>query len=382
MEKGTIKIATVVGARPQFVKAATVSRAISRHNRQAEGQPRLEETIIHTGQHYDSSLSAVFFDELDIPSPGYHLEVGSCPHGRQTAAMLERIERILHEDRPDWVLLYGDTNSTLAGALAAAKLQIPMAHVEAGVRSFNRRMPEEINRILTDRVSSLLLCPTQAAVRNLSREGISEGVHRVGDVMYDSVLHYAAKAIQQNHILDDLGFDVKSYSLATVHRAENTDGPDRLRAIFAGLGSIDMPVILPLHPRTLKILQAEKLQLAPNIRVIEPVSYLDMLTLERQARAIFTDSGGMQKEAYFLGVPCITLRDETEWVELVEIGANYLAGANVERIGVGAAWAMTWQIPSEANSLYGGGNSAETIVQLLTGRQDLALRAGVRCGLG
>ncbi len=364
----TLRIITVVGARPQFVKAAAVSRAIAAHNAAVAevnaGGARIDEQIIHTGQHYDANMSQVFFDELAIPAPTHHLGVGSGAHGAQTAAMLARIEPVLIDEKPDLVLLYGDTNSTLAGALAASKLSLRIAHVEAGLRSFNRAMPEEINRIVADRLSDLLFCPTRAAERNLANEGMTRGVHRVGDVMYDSVLYHADAAERQSRILTDLSLTPGEYYLATVHRAENTDDPARLTAIFGAFARLDRPVVLPLHPRTRKILAERGVADAANARVIDPAAYLDMLTLEKNARAMLTDSGGMQKEAYWFGVPCITLREETEWVELVEVGANTLAGADSERIVAAVRAAGTARVEARTG-LYGDGRSAEQIVRIL-----------------
>jgi len=361
-----LKVVTVVGARPQFIKAAAVSRAVARHNAEAAGKRHIEEIIVHTGQHYDANMSAVFFKELRIPEPRYNLGVGSGSHGRQTSAMLEGIERVLLDEKPDCVLIYGDTNSTLAGALAAVKLHITVAHVEAGLRSFNRRMPEEINRIVADCVSNLLFCPTRTAVENLTREGITKGVYNVGDVMYDSVLFNAALAAERSTILATLSLKPKSYCLATVHRAETTDDPARLREVMAGLARIDGPVIVPLHPRTRKVLESADVEVAPNVRVTEPISYLDILTLMSGARIVLTDSGGMQKESYFLGVPCVTLREETEWVELLDIGANFLAGSDRHRIAAGVAWAAAWTPPRAEEPLYGDGHAAGKIVARLS----------------
>ena len=320
-----MKLLTIIGARPQFIKAATVSRVIQQRD-------DITEILVHTGQHYDDNMSEVFFQQLDIAQPDYHLGIGSGRHGSQTGKMLEAIEAVLLTEKPDWVLVYGDTNSTLAGALAAVKLHIDFAHVEAGLRSFNRKMPEEINRILTDHAADLLFAPTEIAVTNLRREGIAEEkIDLVGDVMYDAALYYGAKAEQQSHILDSLQLKDKNYILATVHRAENTDNPTRLKALFEGLGQIaqQIQVILPLHPRTRESLKRHNLFGEGNhkglpLRLIEPVGYLDMVILEKHARLIATDSGGVQKEACFYQVPCVTLRDETEWVELVELGANVL----------------------------------------------------------
>lgn len=324
-----MKILTVVGARPQFIKAAAVSREILKHG------AALKEVIVHTGQHYDPNMSQVFFDELEIPVPRYNLEVSGGSHGAMTGRMLEGIERVLLDEKPDWVLVYGDTNSTLAGALAAAKLHIPVAHVEAGLRSFNMQMPEEVNRILADRVSSLLLCPTDAAVNNLVGEGVTQGVHNVGDVMYDVALHYRDRARVGSNILQRLGLQVRSFALATCHRAENTDDPVRLKGIVSALAQIaaDLPVILPLHPRTRKLFEQFGIETnLGEITVVEPLSFMDMVALEQAAKVILTDSGGVQKEAFFYRVPCITMRDETEWVETVELGWNQLVGAETTRI--------------------------------------------------
>jgi UDP-N-acetylglucosamine 2-epimerase len=364
---GAVRVISVVGARPQFIKAATVSRALAALGDGAPGA-RIRERLVHTGQHYDPRMSRVFFEELKVPRPVANLGVGSGPHGWQTAEMLQRLEPLLTADRPDWVVVYGDTNSTLAAALAAAKLHLSIAHVEAGLRSFDRRMPEEVNRILADRVSSLLLCPTAAAVANLAREGITEGVHRVGDVMCDSLRLNAALAEQSSTAPARLGLEARAYYLATVHRAENTDDPVRLAGIISALGRLGRPVVLPVHPRTRRALAAARAAAAGGLRPIEPVSYLDMIALERSARLILTDSGGVQKEAYWLGVPCVTLRDETEWVELVACGCNRLAGADAERIAaaVDAFEAEGAVLPAgRPKDLYGDGHSAERIAELL-----------------
>lgn len=360
-------ILSIVGARPQFIKVAALSRAIAEHNRKFRDCP-IAEKIIHTGQHYDENMSQMFFDELEIPQPDYNLGVGSSSHGEQTGKMLERLEQTLLKEKPDWVLVYGDTNSTLAGALTAAKLHIPVAHVEAGLRSFNRRMPEEINRVVTDHISELLFCPTQTSVDNLAKEGISAGVHRVGDVMYDCILFYTKKTkpIEQK-ILERLRIQSKSYCLVTVHRAENTDDSKQLSNIFEALNEIatkDCPVVLPLHPRTIKHAHKHSLEFADWVKVIKPVSYLKMVALENNAKLILTDSGGVQKEAYWLGVPCITLRDETEWVETVESGWNILAGANKECIidGVRHGHRRRDVAPE---SVYGNGNAANQICDIL-----------------
>jgi UDP-GlcNAc3NAcA epimerase len=314
-----MRIVSVVGARPQFIKAAALSRALRRVH---------TEILVHTGQHYDRGMSAVFFEELDIPPPDVNLGVGSGSHGEQTAAMLAGIERVLLEHRPDWVLVYGDTNSTLAGALAAAKLQLPVAHVEAGLRSFNRAMPEELNRVVVDHLSTLLFCPSRTASDNLAAEGIRDGVHVVGDVMAEALAFAVERARERSDALAGLGLAEKGFVLATVHRAENADSPERLAAILAALDAASEPVIFPMHPRTAAAVAGLGYRPAPHVRLIEPLGYLDMVRVAGAARMILTDSGGLQKEAYWLGVPCLTLRDETEWVETVEAGWNVLVGAN------------------------------------------------------
>ena len=364
-----MRVVTVVGARPQFVKAATISRAIARWNQDHADSP-IEESIVHTGQHYDENMSRVFFDELQIPPPEVNLEIGSASHGRQTGRMLESLERVMVEGQPDLVLIYGDTNSTLAGALAAVKLHIPVAHVEAGLRSFNRRMPEEINRVVADHVSALLLCPSDLAVENLRSEGLTEGVHQVGDVMYDSVLYNRELSRGKSDVLKRLNLQPKGFYLATIHRAENTDDPARLGSILAALRQIDRPIVLPLHPRTKNTLGSHLAEEMGKVIVTDPVPYLDMLTLEDNASLILTDSGGVQKEAYFFGVPCVTLRDETEWVELVETGWNQVVGADPKMISdaIGAFEARNAQLPpGRSKTLYGDGHAAQSIVELLIG---------------
>ncbi len=315
-----MKVVSIIGARPQFIKCAPVSREL----RQVA-----QEVLVHTGQHYDDSMSGVFFRELGIPDPDYHLGVGSGGHGQQTGEMLKKIEEILLKEEPELVLVYGDTNSTLAGALAAAKLHIPVAHVEAGLRSFNRRMPEEINRVMTDHLSDLLLCPTETAVENLRREGVTTGVHLVGDVMYDALLDSVERAQQTSTILKRLGVEPRRYLLATVHRAENTDQLSKLEGIMAAfrtLAESGQKIVFPVHPRTRKQLGKLSLGSPGQLLMIDPVSYLDMVLLEAMARLIATDSGGIQKEAYWLRVPCMTLREETEWIETVDSGWNRLVG--------------------------------------------------------
>jgi UDP-GlcNAc3NAcA epimerase len=363
-----MRLATVVGARPQFVKAAAVSKALAKRG-------RIEEILIHTGQHYDANMSDVFFEELGIPAPNHHLGIGGGGHGQQTGRMLESIERVLLETRPDWLLIYGDTNSTLAGAVAAAKLHIPVAHVEAGLRSFNRRMPEEINRVAADHLSELLLPPTQTAVDNLTREGIT-GAHvkLVGDVMLDVAIASRAAAGMIPGGLARWGATSKGFALATIHRAENTDDPKRLAAIVGGLIEVakELPIVLPLHPRTKGALaKTGALTSIPSgLKLIDPVGYLDMVLLEMNARVIVTDSGGVQKEAFFHHVPCVTLRDETEWVELVEAGWNRLAPPT-SAAAVAAAVRASLESPPDASRaprLYGDGDAAEKIAAILEGR--------------
>jgi UDP-N-acetylglucosamine 2-epimerase len=358
-----VKLLDIVGARPQFIKVGPILRAIEKHNRE-HPQRVIQEILVHTGQHYDRELSKVFFEELELKEPDYCLGVGSGTHAYQTGEMLKRIEDVLLKEKPDLVMVYGDTNSTLAGALAAAKLHIPVAHVEAGLRSFNKQMPEEINRVLTDHVSDLLFCPTQTAATNLNREGITKGVHLVGDVMYDSVLYNVQLAEKRSKILKRLHLQPKGYALATVHRAENTDDPERLRSIFQALETIaegGLSVVVPLHPRTRKQLELLKLSLK-KLQLVEPVSYLEMLLLEKSATIILTDSGGVQKEAFFFRVPCVTLRNETEWVETVETDWNVLAGWKSERIVEAAKRACP---SSESAAPYGDGRAAEQIVKWL-----------------
>lgn len=356
-------VLSVVGARPQFVKAATVSRVL----RRTRG---LHEVLVHTGQHYDRNMSRVFFRELEIPSPHANLGIGSGTHGAQTGRMLEALERVISRERPDRVLVYGDTNSTLAGALAAAKLRIPVAHVEAGLRSWNRAMPEEINRVAADHVSDLLFAPTRAAVANLRREGIEPArIARVGDVMYDAALYYGGKAERASRILEKLALDSQDYVLATVHRAENTDDSGRLRAIFHALHRLsrDATVVVPVHPRTRKALARSGWRATGALRLIDPVGYLDMAMLEKHARLIATDSGGVQKEAYFYRVPCATLRAETEWVELVAAGWNALVPpTSAERVYRRLRGILRdFQPPRHNQRLYGDGRAAEAIVKRL-----------------
>ena len=339
------KIVTVVGARPQFIKAAPISPALARAG--------LQEAIIHTGQHFDAAMSEVFFRELAIPKPTHNLDIHSLGHGAMTGRMLETLEGVLLEEKPDIVLVYGDTNSTLAGALAAAKLNIPVGHVEAGLRSFNRRMPEEINRVVADHVSTLLFCPTATAVANLAAEGVAEGVHAVGDVMFDATLAATARASVSSTILARLSLEAKSYAVATVHRAENTDDPRRFEEIVGWLAdrASRQPVVMPIHPRTARLPMAAGLQSA-GVILIEPLGYLDMTQLVHNAAAVFTNSGGLQKEAYFHRVACVTLRNETEWVETIEAGWN--------RLWTTAEFRPRREIPD-----YGDGRAADAIASLL-----------------
>jgi len=346
-----VKILSVVGARPQFIKAAPVSRALR--------EVGIEEVLVHTGQHYDANMSDIFFSELDIPPPYVNLNVGSGSHAQQTARMMLELEPIMLEQAPHAVLVYGDTNSTLAGALVAAKLGFKLAHVEAGLRSFNRTMPEEYNRILADHSADLLFCPTQNAVDLLAREGIMCGVYLVGDTMFDAALQFSELAQQRSTILQDLGLTAKNYLLATVHRPYNTDVPENLASIVRALSDCGEKVIFPVHPRTRQRIPAVH---APNLQLIEPLGYLDMLLLEQNARCILTDSGGVQKEAYFFGVPCLTLRPETEWTETLENGWNVLVGADYERILA----QLRVSAPSGAPPpTFGDGRASQRIAQVL-----------------
>ncbi|NES18714.1 MAG: UDP-N-acetylglucosamine 2-epimerase (non-hydrolyzing) [Symploca sp. SIO3E6] len=361
-----MKILTVVGARPQFIKAAAVSRAISQHNQNHPIQT-IQEVLVHTGQHYDSNMSKVFFEQMYIPQPNYHLEIGGLSHGAMTGRMLEKIEEVILNEKPDVVLVYGDTNSTIAGALAAVKLHVPVAHVEAGLRSYNTRMPEEVNRVLTDQISRWLFCPTETAVKNLEREGIIDReqalVNNVGDVMYDAALFYQKIAKPSNMIASLIDELRGSFYVATVHRAENTDDPVHLSNIMEALETISKttPVVLPLHPRTRKLLGSQNIF---HIRIIEPVSYFDMITLLFKCKGVFTDSGGLQKEAYFFQKPCITLRNETEWVELVQNGFNTLVKINLDDI-IKAEKQINLNKRDYSLQLYGQGNASETIISKL-----------------
>lgn len=352
-----IKILTIIGARPQFIKASVVSKAI-------QSSDLLSEQIVHTGQHFDENMSNVFFEQLGIPKPDFQLDINGGTHGSMTGKMLEALEAIMIDQSPDRVLVYGDTNSTLAGALAASKLHIPVAHIEAGLRSFNMAMPEEINRILTDQVSDILFCPTETAIKNLTQEGLcsrAEKVVNVGDVMQDSALFFS-----QNEKKPECAFDFnKDFVLATIHRAENTDDQLRLKGIVKALNDINAsvaPVILPLHPRTRKVIESLDIEL--NVSVIDPVGYFEMLWMLKRCGLVVTDSGGLQKEAFFFGKACVTTRDQTEWVELLDCGANALAGANSEKIVSLAGKNFGRKVEDEDN-LYGGGMASSRIVESL-----------------
>ncbi|MDF3838764.1 UDP-N-acetylglucosamine 2-epimerase (non-hydrolyzing) [Cupriavidus basilensis] len=349
-----MKVLTVIGARPQFIKAAVVSRAFVEH------RPDVHEILVHTGQHYDANMSDVFFDELGIPLPDHNLGIGGGTHGQNTGRMLEKLEALMQAERPDWVLVYGDTDSTLAGALASAKLHIPVAHVEAGLRSFNRYMPEEINRVLTDHVAALLFAPSEVARTNLCNEGIAnDRIRLVGDVMYDAALFYNERA-RKPAWFDSLSLRSNEFVLCTIHRAENTDQEARMQGIFDGLGESGLPIILPLHPRTSKKLTQMNVNLPANVTAVDPVGYLEMVWLEANCKIIATDSGGVQKEAYFHKKPCITLRDETEWVELIEGGYNALAGANSKEI---SNLIRSANFPRFESNIYGSGDAGRNIVE-------------------
>jgi UDP-GlcNAc3NAcA epimerase len=354
------KVLTVIGARPQFIKAAPVAKAF-------RSSTCIAETLVHTGQHYDSAMSEIFFDELEIPTPKYNLEVGSATHGVQTAGIMKRLEAVMLREKPDLVLIYGDTNSTLAGALTAAKLHIPIAHIEAGLRSFNRKMPEEINRIVADVLSSIHFTPTRTATDNLRCEGITSNVHTCGDVMYDAALQASEKARNLSTIMQRLSLRPKRFILATIHRAENTDDLHRLTNIFSAFNQIaaKIPIILPLHPRTNKLLEHYNLrESACNLTIIDPIGYLDMVCLESNAQMIITDSGGVQKEAYFHRVPCVTLRDETEWVETIAAGWNILADVGQVATIVATVHDMLTNNQHRTDIVeYGDGKAAQKIVK-------------------
>lgn len=360
LDKLIMKILTIIGARPQFIKAAALSRYL-------KSIPDIKEIILHTGQHYDNNMSDDFFSELGIPIPDYNLGVGSDTHGQQTAKMMMGIEDIALREWPDFILIYGDTNSTIAGAIVGAKLHIPVVHVEAGLRSYVREMPEEINRVVSDSISTILFCPTQIAVNNLKREGIIKGVYNVGDIMFETYLYYKDKAQKISTILNKLNLKPKEFILCTIHRASNTDNIENLKNIFIGLTNSTEKIILPLHPRTTKKInqnESFKKYIGQNIKIINPIGYFDMICMEANAKKIVTDSGGVQKEAYFNKVPCITLRENTEWVETVEEGANKLVGVNPK----GIKESISNFHPKKQNyskSLYGDGRTSEKIIKIL-----------------
>jgi UDP-N-acetylglucosamine 2-epimerase len=348
-----MKIISIVGARPEFIQAAPVSRAV-RHGH--------TEVLVHTGQHYDYKMSQTFFDELGIPAPDYNLEVGSGSHGKQTAEMLVRMEEVLLKEKPDLVVVRGDTNSTLAGALAAAKLNLPTAHIEAGERSYDRRMPEEINRLVADVLANVYFCASQTAVKRLAAEGITKNVHWTGDVMLDAMLYNRPIAERNSQILAKLNLTAGSYALVTIHRAANTDDAHRLNNLVTALNNAPETVVFPVHPRTRAALERAGAEFKPHVRLIEPLGYFDMVTLEANARLIATDSGGVQREAYFLGKPCLTLRDETEWTETVTAGWNVLTGNDPDHIS--NLW-RTFTPPAERPAIFGDGTAGEQIAQTL-----------------
>jgi len=348
-----MRILSIVGARPEFIQSAPVSKALRNQH---------QEILVHTGQHYDYLMSQTFFDEIGIPTPDYNLEVGSGSHAKQTAEILVRLEDVMLKEQPGLVIIRGDTNSTLAGALAASKLHIPIAHIEAGERSFDRRMPEEINRLAADRLSDLFFCVSQTAVQHLRGEGIRDSVHWVGDVMLDAMLANLPLAREKSSILGRLGIASKKYALVTIHRAANTDDPGRLRKILSALSRVEDEVIFPVHPRTRGVIEKLEVEVGERVRMIEPVGYYDMVVLEENARLIATDSGGVQREAYFLKVPCLTLRDETEWTETVEAGWNRLVGADEQAIL--SAW-RSFNPPDVQSPIFGDGTASEKILQIV-----------------
>lgn len=348
-----MKILTVIGARPQFIKAAAVSNKLRKNH---------EEVLVHTGQHYDNNMSDIFFDELGIPKPNYNLNIGSGNHGYQTGKMLMELESLYLNEKPDLVLVYGDTNSTLAGALAASKLLIPIAHIEAGLRSFNMKMPEEQNRVLTDHISKYLFAPTDTAIKNLKNENITENVFNTGDVMFDAIKLFKEKALETSTVLIDNNISPNEYILSTIHRAENTNDINRLKNIINALNECEKNIVLPLHPRTHKFIKDYGLTINDNIKIIAPVGYLDMINLENNSQKIVTDSGGVQKEAYFLQKPCITMRDETEWIETVENGWNTIVGSNKEKI---LDAIINFNPKGEQKMAFGYGNAADIISEKL-----------------
>jgi UDP-GlcNAc3NAcA epimerase len=355
-----MKILTILGARPQFIKAAALSREIKKY-------PSLSEVIVHTGQHFDPNMSDIFFEEMNLPAPSYNLNINGLSHGAMTGQMLEGIEKIIIYEKPNLVLVYGDTNSTIAGALAAKKLHVPVGHVEAGLRSFNNQMPEEINRILTDRISDLLFCPTDTAVANLKKEGFDEyecSIVKSGDVMEDAIIYYKEKAMSTSYILKKINLQSKKFLLATIHRAENTDNYVNLKAIVGALNELhkQLQVVVPMHPRTKKII--EKYVLQCDFTVIEPVGYFDMINLLANCSILITDSGGLQKEAFFFRKFCCTIRDQTEWVELVEYGYNFIVGTNQDLIIEKSVHLLSADFP-EPKNLYGNGSACATICKNL-----------------
>lgn len=351
-----MKILTIAGTRPQLVKIGAVSRIL---------RQSFDEVLVNTGQHYDYKMAGVFFEELKIPKPDYDLGIGSDSHGRQTGRMMIAVEEVVEKEQPDAILVYGDTNSTLAGATVAAKLHIPIIHIEAGLRSYNKSMPEELNRIMTDHISTLLFTPTDNAGDNLRKEGIVEGVHQVGDVMYDAVKFNIGLA-EERYSLTDFGLEEKKYILGTIHRADNTDNPERLQAILQAFAKVEETIYLPLHPRTKKMIEESGfnrlVDRAANIKIVEPISYLEMLFLEKNAKAIVTDSGGVQKEAYFAKVPCLTLRDQTEWVETVNTGWNQLVNPLTDDL---SAKLTNLTVGEPIEDLYGDGQAAQKITSIL-----------------
>ena len=348
-----MKIVSVVGARPQFIKAAPLSKELRK---------QFKEVLVHTGQHYDNEMSPIFFKELSIPKPDYNLGIGSGLHGEQTGKMLIEIEKVLLKEKPDLVLVYGDTNSTIAGSLAAAKLYIKVGHVEAGLRSYNKEMPEEINRVVTDHLSDLLFCPTKTAVGNLKKEGIEEGVYLTGDVMYGALIANREVAQVKSKILETMNLKPRTYMFATVHRAENTDKEQNLSSITEALSESSETIVFPVHPRTKKMLDKFNLVMSENVKVIDPVGYLDSLSLMSNAKKILTDSGGVQKEAFFLKIPCLTLRDKTEWVETVQDGWNILVGANKEQI---LKAIKNFNPKGKTHNFFGEGKASEKIVNII-----------------
>jgi UDP-GlcNAc3NAcA epimerase len=350
-----MKIVTILGARPQFIKSAMISREISKHK-------NINEHVIHTGQHFDENMSKIFFTQMNIPKPKYNLNINSLSHGAMTGRQIEEIEKVLLIEKPNFVIVYGDTNSTLAGALASIKLNIPIAHIEAGLRSFNRKMPEEINRVLTDHCSEILFTPTKNASKNLLNEGINkEKIHEVGDVMYDALLHFRLIAERNSSILNSLNVEPKNYFLATIHRQENTEDSTKLIDILTAVADAPMIVILPLHPRTKKRIDNLKISISSNLKIINPIGYLDMLVLQKNAEKIITDSGGIQKEAYFNNVHCITLREETEWKELVQHGVNEIVGTSKNKI----ERAFKIKAKISKNEIYGNGKASGKIIDII-----------------